>query len=419
MDWLYRFSANENYPNPLEEIDALCTLDDSDEQAYLLLADRTAPPMSGASCGEVVGLCTSEDNELMLHGTAIISGVRIHGHTPPSVEPLYGRLLRRTFSPLNDLQRVPSKALDESVLSRQGQETFLKGQAFVKKLAANRSPTRKSSKGGRGKEDLSQITDTQSVFSFPRVVFSPKGSGFTVIGLDPTAGTWDSKMAAGPKVMPSFLLRWDSKEFHPDKQPLDWHSTNLDFWNVVQRSDATMICIDGPCGANGPRLLPDLSGWNPSGKSGTRSGELALSREGVNLFWTTQNTVIKFKGVREWIARSLVMYSEQPNRPKIETHPHGAFTFLWRMFGETGTPPKKLKKPGRQARLAILRSFITDLTDGMVPNHDAVDAACAALVAGLHQLGLTKQFGTAMDGGVIWMPDIEKLASMVHADEKA
>src|SRR5206468_7906979 len=131
-----------------------------------------------------------------------------------------------------------------------------------------------------------------------------------------------------------------------------------------------------------------------NGPDGTRSGELQLSREGVNLFWTTQNTVLRFEGASRWIARSLVLFSEQPERQKIETHPHGAFTFLWRMFGNSGTPPKKSKTAGRQARLAILRSFIPGLADGMVPNHDALDAACAGLVAGLHQFRLTMPFGT-------------------------
>jgi hypothetical protein len=122
--------------------------------------------------------------------------------------------------------------------------------------------------------------------------------------------------------------------------------------------------------------------------------------------------VLRFEGASRWIARSLVLFSEQPERQKIETHPHGAFTFLWRMFGNSGTPPKKSKTAGRQARLAILRSFMPGLAEGMVPNHDALDAACAALVAGLHQFGLTKPFGTVNDGGVIWMPDIVRLGTV-------
>jgi len=220
-------------------------------------------------------------------------------------------------------------------------------------------------------------------------------------------------MAEGPKEMPSFTLRWDGDGFRPDDQPLAWHLTNDGFRAEVGRRGAVLTCIDGPCGTNGPRLLSDLSGWDEQGPQWTRDGELALSRQGVNLFWTTQNTVMKFEGASRWIARSLVLFSGSPEQMKIETHPHGAFTFLWQLFGGTGTPPKKSKPSGRQARLALLRSFIPGLSDGMVPNHDALDAACAALVAGLHHLGLTIPFGASNEGGQIWMPDVNKLAAFL------
>ena len=44
---------------------------------------------------------------------------------------------------------------------------------------------------------------------------------------------------------------------------------------------------------------------------------------------------------------------------------------------------------------------------------NVLDAVCAALVAGLHCLELTTPLGTVNDGGVIWMPDTEKLAGIV------
>jgi hypothetical protein len=223
-------------------------------------------------------------------------------------------------------------------------------------------------------------------------------------------------MAEGPdKAMPSFTLCWDGGGFRPHADPLKWHTTNGGFWAAVQGCGAVLTCIDGPCGTNGPRLLTDGTGWDRSIRSSaTRGGELALSRQGVNLFWTTQNTVVNFDGASRWIARSIVLFDEMPGIKKIETHPHGAFTFLWRLFGSKAGLPKKAKSPGRQARLSLLRSFITGLTDDMVPNHDALDAACAALVAGLYQLNLTTPFGTAQDGGQIWMPDNSKLASLVQ-----
>jgi hypothetical protein len=415
MDWLYRFTSNRNYPDPVEEIDALCTLDDDGEQAFLLLADRSAPPMCWAECGDVVGLCTSQDGQLILHGTGVIAGACIRGSTPPTVQALYGRLTNRLFSPLKDLLRQPSKPLDESVLSKQDQEAFLRGQSFVKRIAGAKPAARKRVVQGQGKPK----DEGPSTFAFPRVTLPKSPSLFLVVGLDPTAGTWASKMCEGPKEMPSFSLRWEGEGFHPGNESLHWHSTNVDFWTVVKSSQAVLACIDGPCGTNGCRLLADLSAWDCNGPDGTRSGELQLSREGVNLFWTTQNTVMRFEGASRWIARSLVLFSEQPECQKIETHPHGAFTFLWRMFGNSGTPPKKSKNAGRQARLAILRSFIPGLVEGMVPNHDALDAACAALVAGLHRFGLTKPFGAVHDGGVIWMPDTVKLTRMIQASREA
>jgi hypothetical protein len=38
-------------------------------------------------------------------------------------------------------------------------------------------------------------------------------------------------------------------------------------------------------------------------------------------------------------------------------------------------------------------------------NHDALDAACAPLVAGLRRVNLTAVFGATNVGGDIWMPD--------------
>lgn len=408
MDWLYRFTTNDQYPDPVEEIDALCTLDANDEPTFLLLADRASPPLSGASCGEVVGLCTSQGNRLTLHGTAVIAGDSIRGSTPPSVQPIYGNLEGRVFCPLKDLERLPSDELHDATLSHAEQGTFLKGQSFVKRLTSGARTIRRPAAVSEPK--ASSLSTTPA---FPSLVFPQRTPDFTVAGLDPTAGTWASKMAEGPKEMPSFALRWDGNGFCPVDQPLAWHRTNDGFKAEVNRRHAVLTCIDGPCGTNGPKLLSDLSGWDKQGPKGTRGGELALSRMGVNLFWTTQNTVMKFEGASRWIARSLVLFSQRQEPPKIETHPHGAFTFLWRLFGGTGTPPKKSKPSGRQARMSLLRSFIPALSDGMVPNHDALDAACAALVAGLHQLGLTVPFGAANDGGQIWMPDVAKLAVLL------
>lgn len=412
MDWLYRFTTNAEYPDPVEEIDALCTLDAGDEPTFLLLASGKSPPLSGSACGEVVGLCTSQGGRLLLHGTAVVAGECCRGDTPPSVRPVYGELAGRMFCPLKDVERLPSGGLPESVLSHADQETFLKGQSFVKRLGRGARSVRPPATTSVG------VTTPLASQSFPALVLPPVQPAFTVVGLDPTAGTWESKMAVGVKEMPSFALRWDGEKFRPDDNPLAWHLTNEGFRNEVARRDAVLTCIDGPCGTNGPRLKADLSGWDTTGSTGTRGGELALSRQGVNLFWTTQNTVMRFEGASRWIARSLVLFSDDPNRRKVETHPHGTFTFLWRLLGGSGSLPKKAKPAGRQARLSMLQAFITGLTDSMVPNHDALDAACAALLAGLHHRGLTVPFGSPGDGGPLWMPDGAKLAALLPSPKE-
>jgi hypothetical protein len=410
MDWLYRFTTKDAYPDPLEEIDALCELDGNDEPTFLLLAHRRSPPLSGALCGEVVGLCTSESDRLILHGTAVVAGGCVRGSTPLSVQPIYGDLTERVFCPLKDLERLPSQTLAETLLSYEQQKTFLRGQSFVKRT----SRTRTARKPVTAKLPVAILAAVPLMF--PKVVFTRKLPAFTVVGLDPTAGTWQSRMMEGPKKMPSFALRWKGRSFRTDAHPLVWHSTNDEFWNEVNQRQAKLVCIDGPCGTNGPRLLADLSGWDANGPQGIRGGELALSRQGVALFWTTMNTVHKFDGASRWIARSLVLFSERPAQKKIETHPHGAFTFLWRLLGGCGALPKKSNPSGRQARLALLQSFSPDLTEDMVPNHDTLDAACAALVGGLHCLGLTVSFGAPNDGGQIWMPDAEKLMALLRKE---
>jgi hypothetical protein len=414
LDWIYRFTSNPEYPDPAEEIDALCTFDANDELTYLLLAKRSSPPLSGALCGEVVGLCTSQGNRLILHGTAVVAGDSIRGSTPLSVQPIYGNLEGRVFCPLKDLERLPINELPDAIMSHGNQETFLKGQSFVKRLTPGTRTARKSAVDTR-----SRISSPETTPTFPSLVFSQKHPAFTVVGLDPTAGTWDSRMTQGPKKMPSFALRWEGG-FHPDDQPLVWHTTNDEFRSEVDRRGAILTCIDGPCGTNGPRLRKNCDPWrwDEDAPKGTRGGELALSRQGINLFWTTQNTVMRFEGASRWIARSLVLFSECPEQRKIETHPHGAFTILWRLFGGTNTPPKKSKAAGRNARLSLLRSFISGFSDEMVPNHDALDAACAALVAGLHHLELTTAFGTPIDGGQIWMPNRTKLAALLPSTQE-
>jgi hypothetical protein len=314
MDWIYRFTANDRYPDPLEEIDALCTLDFNEEPAFLLLGERNSPPMSKASPGQIVGLCTSQDNRLILHGTAIVGGPPFPGNTPSSVQPIYGNLDGRFFCPLRSLEKQEASPLPETELSLDEQQNFLSGMAYVKRI---------NTRHAQGNNSVSaQSHGIISPYEFPQFSlfkFPHNPSGFVVVGLDPTAGTWPSRMTEGPKMMPSFALRWHGDRFSPDENPLVLHRTNRDFWNNVERRDSNVVCIDGPCATNGPRILTasDPWHWDPNAPNGTRACEVALSRKGVNLFWTTQNTVMHFEGASRWIARSLTLFSETQQRSKI------------------------------------------------------------------------------------------------------
>jgi hypothetical protein len=260
MEWIYRFTTNDQYPDPLEEIDALCAVDANEEPVFLLLADRTSPPMYASFCGEIVGLCTSDNVWLILHGTAVVAGPCVRGNTPSSVRPIYGELTGRVFCPLKDLERLPTGMLPEETLSHTDQNQFLKGQSFAKRLTpAHHGARRRATLVPPGAKSSEAVT-LSTPLTFPILVFRQVSSPFTVVGLDATAGTWESKMVEGRKKMPSFCLRWDGKGFTPDDSPLNWHLRNEGFEDEVNGRQARVVCIDGPCDSNGPRLLPDFSG---------------------------------------------------------------------------------------------------------------------------------------------------------------
>ena len=232
-----------------------------------------------------------------------------------------------------------------------------------------------------------------------------------VLGLDPTAATWESAMTEGPKQMPSFAIKVSNGKLSVADHPLGLHLTNDQFWQRAKKLGCKIVCIDGPIDTNGPKLLPDYSGWDPSSPDGQRSAEKELNAQGVGLFWTTRNTVLRFDGASRWIARSIRLFAEPNDIEKIETHPHGVFTFLWRAFGMDGKIPHKSKPAGMDIRFAMLKKLLPDLRRESVPDHDAMDAAAAAWAAAIHRLGMTRSFGSPDSGGLIWIPDIAESVS--------
>jgi len=66
---------------------------------------------------------------------------------------------------------------------------------------------------------------------------------------------------------------------------------------------------------------------------------------------------------------------------------------------------EKTTAEGRAQRLDLLGRLIDDLDPAVIGDHDAVDAACAAVMAALYAIGYVKSFGEQADGGKVWMPD--------------
>jgi hypothetical protein len=99
----------------------------------------------------------------------------------------------------------------------------------------------------------------------------------------------------------------------------------------------------------------------------------------------------------------------------MEVYPHGAFVVLWNALGGRGGLPAKGTRAGRRARLALLATLVPGLSPRDLPDHDAVDAAAAALVAALRRLGLARSVGTIRGGGRIWLPDGAAIATLARA----
>jgi hypothetical protein len=226
---------------------------------------------------------------------------------------------------------------------------------------------------------------------------------FRAIGLDPTAGSWAARMASGPRPMPSVVLAWTGAQLR--FEGCERHRDNGSFWRRAREAGARSAGIDGPCGTNGLSILPDWSGWDRSRIGGLRDAELALAATGLGLFWTSHATITRFDGASRWIARSLALFAGAAGvADAIETYPHGAFTVLWRGAGGRAALGHKATSRGRANRLALLRAHVPDLRERELRDHDAVDAAAAALVAALHRLGRTVAYGTEAGGGRIWLP---------------
>ncbi len=393
-EWIYLLTKHDDYPDPLQELAALVALDESGAPTYLKLPNGARPAGKTAEAGDVFYLCTrSTHSGLRVHAEATVKAAAEERSTPQSVIGVYGHTERHWFLPLERVVGVVEKC---APLTEEEENTFSEGQASVKKLGV---PTRRAPR-----TIVVSTRDVTPAFA-PARLSDLDCPPFRSIGLDPTAGTWESRMTTGKKAMPSVVLAWTADRAIVFEGRAD-HRTNSEFWERARETECSVACIDGPCDTNGLRILPDWRGWDETARGAARDGEVELTRAGVGLFWTTYATITRFRGAREWIARSLRLFDEGPAAgvDAIETHPHGAFTFLWRGAALDVPLAKKSTDAGRAARLAMLRAFVPTLDEAALPTHDCVDAAVAALVGIFHRLGLTRSFGTSAGGGRIWMP---------------
>lgn len=396
--WLYLFTENADYPDPVAEISFLAALEEDGETPYLMLAARRDAPMKSAAQGETVHLATRVGGELRLHGTACLGDETPPRTTPTSVLALYGAQPERYWKPLEaiDLHDAPRTVRDLGL--EIDEERFARGQAYVKRLGPKAATRRRATPAADEDGGLFQIET-------PRVRLSGL-TGRTVVGVDLTAGTWESGMLDGPKAYPLVQLVGDGESL--DLGAVYTHrnlsATLAD--PVVRAADCLMI--DGPCGTVGAELASDNGFWVFPGSVGTRACERELARMGVKLFWTTRKTLVGFDGASRWIARSIRLFrllGADPGRREhaFETHPHAVFTLLARKHGLPRLHAKGETR-GRSERLTLLAHYIDGLDPARLPDHDHVDAAGAALMAALKLAGQGRAVGSAAEGGVIWVP---------------
>lgn len=136
MAWIYRFTGNPRYPEPNGEILALVDIWNQGQMPYLLLADRTHPPLAGQAVqqGALVYLCTATNHLLEVHAQAHLAELH-QGAPPPSVAGIYQAHTNenRYYRGIVDLQNYPDGPHGAAAIGlHAGDEgTFLDGQAYV------------------------------------------------------------------------------------------------------------------------------------------------------------------------------------------------------------------------------------------------------------------------------------------------
>ena len=249
-----------------------------------------------------------------------------------------------------------------------------------------------------------QIANSESLRVAPKpidpVALGAEGS---FVGVDLTAGTWESAMDGGKKPFPAVELAGDGRRLRfVAKRDFE---TLTAFREWVDERRPTRLMIDGPCAVRGASLSAERNEW-VYGEMTTRLAERRLSADKIPLFWTSEGTLRAFGGASRWIARSLALFEDlerKDGRQALETYPNGVFVRLARLHWPGMPLARKSGSEGRGQRLALLRAYVDDLQD-QLRTHDDIDAAAAALMGGFVEVGEVDELGAADEGGIIYLP---------------
>lgn len=124
-----------------------------------------------------------------------------------------------------------------------------------------------------------------------------------------------------------------------------------------------------------------------------RSCELALSRQGFGLFWTTKRSIIK-----PMVYRAIALRKELQAMgvEVIEVFPYATKVLL---FGRR--MPKKTTREGRRWLRARMQRLVPGLADAGPLSHDELDAVVAAYTALLHGTGRAVSLGDPEEGVIV------------------
>ena len=131
MPYAYFLTDNAAFPAAAGEINALLATANMNGHAFLRLADRIHPPLSGdAALNQIIYLCTRQGAVVALATGTI--GPLVEGPTPAIVQPLYG-LAPGQFRQLNGLHALnPPLNAQQIGWTNADEQTFLQGRAYCR-----------------------------------------------------------------------------------------------------------------------------------------------------------------------------------------------------------------------------------------------------------------------------------------------